>query len=211
MIVPRLNQLPWITLSLAAAALLWALLPDAVVWFELDRSAFLQAQLWRVWTGHLVHYDHTHLVWDLAVLLLLGSLLECGLSGLAPVGRRTFGQVLAASGAAISVAVLIFQPQLTRYRGLSGIDSTLFAWLAAGLLQWAWTERHRLLMTLIGLALFGFVTKCIVETTTGRTIFVDSIDAGFVPVPLAHLVGAGVGLLAASLRTDPVTSIVRVH
>jgi len=211
MILRRLNQLPWITLTLSAAALLWAQLPDAIVWLELDRSAFLQAQLWRVWTGHLVHYDHAHLVWDLTVLLLLGSLLECGLSGLAPVGRKKFGQVLAASGAAISVAVLIFQPQLTRYRGLSGIDSTLFTWLAASLLQWAWIERHRLLIILSGLALLGFATKCIVETTTGKTIFVDSSDAGFVPVPLAHLVGAGVGLLAAALRNDPVTSIARAH
>jgi len=211
MILPRLNQLPWITLTVAAAALLWAQYPDAIVWVELDRNAFLQAQLWRVWTGHLVHYDHAHLLWDLAVLLLLGSLLESGLAGLTPVGRRTFGQVLAASGATISVAVLIFQPHLTRYRGLSGIDSTLFAWLAASLLQQAWTERHRLLIILSGLALFGFMAKCIVETTTGRTIFVDSVNAGFVPVPLAHLVGAGVGLLAAALHDDPITSIARAH
>jgi len=209
MVRARLNQLPWFTFALAAAALVWAQLPDAIRWLELDRSAFLQAQLWRVWTGHLVHYDHVHLFWDLAVLLLLGSLLECGLSGLTPVGRRSLGQVLAISGAAISVAVLIFQPQLTRYRGLSGIDSTLFAWLAARLFQRAWSENHRLHITLSGLALFGFAAKCIVETATGKAIFVDSVDAGFVPVPLAHLVGAAVGLVAAALRSDPVTSIAR--
>ena len=38
------------------------------------------------------------------------------------------------------------------------------------------------------------------EFHTGGTLFVDSSSGQFVPVPLAHLAGAAVGLLVAAFR-----------
>jgi hypothetical protein len=46
-----------------------------------------------------------------------------------------------------------------------------------------------------GLAITAFAAKLLYETTTGATLFVNSPAAGFVPLPLVHLVGGCVGLV----------------
>ncbi len=197
------RRLPWLTLGLAVIASALLAFPEAASALELDRSAFQKAQLWRIWTGHLTHYGLSHGTWDVAMLLVLGGAMESGALGVAPLRRRSLAQLWLWSGAAISVAVVVLQPTLDRYRGLSGIDSALYAWLCASLLQQGARDRRPATVALSLLALLGFVGKSLFEQLHQSTLFVDSLHAGFQPVPLAHLVGAVVGLLGVALSTRP--------
>jgi uncharacterized membrane protein len=102
--------------------------------------------------------------------------------------------VVAGSAVAISAAVWLAAPQLQLYRGLSGIDSALFAAFFAQLLCEAWHERSLLQTVVPVLALVGFVGKSAYELATGATLFVATTSA-FTAVPLAHLMGAAAGVL----------------
>ncbi len=108
--------------------------------------------------------------------------------------RRRYVICLLSAAVLISSALWYTMPQLLWYRGLSGLDSALFALLITTRTgedvqakNWSWV---------IGYSIFGvaFVAKLIYEWTTGQTLFVGGFSGDLVPVPLAHVVGAAVGL-----------------
>lgn len=160
---------------------------------ELDRTAIAAGEVWRLFTCHAMHWSIDHLAWDLLAFLCLLPL--C----LRESVRRTWW-TLAAASLAISGAVLVFLPEMERYRGLSGLDSALFVFLAASRLTRGRSG------TVAGVALGLFAAKLAFEMATGSTLF-TSVE-GFVPVPLAHLVGALCGGACASLWRAGPTSIV---
>lgn len=165
------------TLALAQLAVLLGFWPAATGALELQRGAPFEP--WRLLGAHLVHYSPSHLALDVAVLLCLGLVAE----RLAPRGTRV---ALAIGALAIPLAVLAFQADLVRYRGLSGLDSVLFGVLLAIEL------RRGLRVAWLSLAVF--VAKITWELATGHAFFLDSAAEGFVPVPLAHAIGAAIGL-----------------
>jgi hypothetical protein len=83
---------------------------------------------------------------------------------------------------------------MTTYRGLSGIDSALFALLAALIARRAIMEKDWSRLALATLVSIGFAAKIGFELSTGGTLFVNSTAAGMIPVPLAHVVGGIIGL-----------------
>jgi rhomboid family GlyGly-CTERM serine protease len=145
---------------------------------ELERRAGNQrgGAVWRMATCHFTHFTYEQLAWDALVFLILG--IAC-----ARRNRGAFQATLLASILVVPIAVLAFAPNVTTYRGLSGIDSALFA-----LLLTMESRRSRL----VALCAAGFVMKLLFEMTTGATVFVRATD--FAPVPVAHLAGAIVGL-----------------
>ncbi len=177
-------RLPLLTLALAATALTIASLPGAAEGLQFDRNALAQGQLWRLFTGHLTHFDSDHLRWDVLALLLIGTLAERD-------GRCSTALTLGIAALAIGLAVLWFQPQFTTYRGLSGLDSALFGLVVARHLVAGWRERHRFSVAVGALAALGFMLKTLYELSTGDTAFAQG--TGYAPVPLAHLVGFVVG------------------
>ncbi|HQF38567.1 MAG TPA: rhombosortase [Opitutaceae bacterium] len=186
--MPR--RFPFLTAALTALALAVGLIPGAAAAGQYDRAALAAGQLWRLVTGHWAHWGGEHLAWDLLVFAVFGALLERR-------SRRTFALVVAGSALAISAALWFAAPQFQLYRGLSGVDSALFTAFFAQLLRDAWHERSPLQGSVPALALAGFVGKSAYELATGATLFVDT-SAAFVAVPLAHLAGAAVGLVAGS-------------
>ncbi len=201
---PTVRQFPLLTAGLSLVALvIWAL-PGAGAAFQFERGAIGGGALWRLVTGHWTHWSGDHLAWDLVVFAVFGALLERR-------SRRGFAGIVAGSALAIAAAVWLGAPQLQFYRGLSGIDSALFAAFFAQLLRDAWRERSWLAAAVPLLALLGFVGKSVYELATGATLFVDA-TAAFVAVPLAHLVGAAVSVAAAvpvpaSFRRPPVGAL----
>lgn len=174
---------PWFTLSLAVCAILIHLFGWSAL-LEFDRRLISQ-QPWRLFTGHLTHFPGDHLGWDVALWVAFG----CWAERLRPAVFRA--ATLAAAGL-ISLSVLLFQPQFDIYRGLSGLDSTAFAFVVTHLALHARETGNRRLMLVSAAALGGFVTKCAYEIATAGTVFVSG--DGFEPVPLAHLVGAACGI-----------------
>lgn len=135
---------------------------------------------WRIVTCHFTHWSYEQLAWDAIAFCALAVV--C-----ARRNGRAFHATLLASIVLVPVAVLAFAPNVTAYRGLSGLASAMFALLLT--LEW-----RRLTWPVILLAI-GFAMKLVFETITGGTVFVDSMGQDIVSVPVAHLAGALVGVI----------------
>jgi rhomboid family GlyGly-CTERM serine protease len=85
-----------------------------------DRDAIAQGQLWRLFTGHLLHSNAYHFVMNVAGLLLLWII-----HGHFYTPKNTAFLFLISS-LFISIALYYFSPDMQRYVGLSGILHTLF-------------------------------------------------------------------------------------
>lgn len=174
-----ISGIPLLTCSLCAVCLLLVLLcgpaPEILVY---NRAAVAQGELWRLFSGHFVHCDRQHLIWNLLPLLLISGLLEqrigqlrcAGLTGLSCLG--------------ISLWLYFDQTDLLRYCGLSGILNTLFAVLLAQL----WQENRHPVVLLIGGAA---IMKILFETLGAQAVF-TRLSWG--SVPEAHGIGMVVGL-----------------
>jgi rhomboid family GlyGly-CTERM serine protease len=156
---------------------------------QYDRQAIADGQIWRVVTGHAVHFGLEHFVWDAAVFVVL-VLLCCR------IDPRRCVVSLSAATLAIPAVLFVLQPGLPTYRGLSGLDSALYVTGALALGGRLWSEGRRL----VGIAAFASVAalaaKVAYELATGQTLFVDAASVGFEAVPLAHVTGAVAGMLA---------------
>ncbi len=188
------SRVPGVTLVLGALAVVVALVPRLEIGLQFDRLAIEHQEYWRLVTGHWTHASLEHLVWDVLSFLLLGALCERNC-------RRRFAITVGASVATISASVWIFQPDLAFYRGLSGLDSALFALLAVSMLREKITSRSRFGVVAIAALLAAFAAKVGYEFVSGTTLFVS--HTGFVPVPLAHAVGGAVGVLVGMLPVGP--------
>jgi len=172
---------------LAVAALLFPSLGDA---FAMRRVALAHGAWWQVFTGHLAHFNVTHLAWDVAALLILGIIAECR-------GRCAAAITLAGSAMVISAAILGFTPNISEYRGLSGIDSSLFAFVAVGMLMDALRDRRWAVAIFITLFLTAFLGKTCFELATGHALFVQDMGPDVLPVALAHVAGGVWGIVVA--------------
>ncbi|MGD9645507.1 MAG: rhombosortase [Pirellulales bacterium] len=175
------------------AVLIWTL-PGAAERLQFDRANIAAGEVWRVVSGHLTHWNADHLLWDVLMFAVLGALVE-------RVSRAAFVITPLLSTLAISGVLWFWQPTLDDYRGLSGIDSALFVFMAGWLVREAFQERRHAALLLPALALLGFAGKVGYELVTGCTLFVDSMAAGFAPLPLAHVVGGVVGALVLTADT----------
>jgi rhomboid family GlyGly-CTERM serine protease len=181
------TRIPFLTLAIAALAVAVHLLPVAASALQFDRAAIVTGEWWRLFTAHVTHFEANHLAWDVAVLLVLGWLCE----------RESRAHVVAALGAsavAITSVVMLAQPQFQTYRGLSGLDCALFGLLAGWLLR----NDEKPAQVTGAVALVGVLAKSALELSTGETVF--ATGHGYAPVPLAHLVGAAVGAITATIR-----------
>lgn len=184
--------LPWLAILLTAVAVGISLLPDSGTGLAYERGPIAAGELWRLVTGHFVHWSPGHLVWDVGTFLVLGAACELR-------SRKRFSVCLAGSVVAIPCAVWLLLPGLDLYAGLSGIDSALFALLGADLVHEQWEKRNPAVLAIaLGLSL-ALAFKVGFEITTGGTVFVADLASGIAPVPRAHLAGALVGLLASVL------------
>jgi len=188
----RAPALPWLAILLAAVAVGVWWLPDSGAGLAYQRDLIASGELWRLITGHFVHWSPGHLVWDVGTFLVLGAVCELR-------SRKRFSACLAGSVIAIPAAVWLLLPQLELYAGFSGIDSALFALLGADLVREQWERRSPAVLAIALVLMLAFALKIGFEITTGGTVFVADLGCGIVPVPHAHLAGALVGLLASAL------------
>lgn len=178
-----------ITTAITAVALLLQLQTAAHPTCELWFPQLSYSSLHKLAACHLLHWSWNHFAWDIAVFVVAGAICESR-------WKPQFLSLLAVSIFAIPITVAIAQPELLCYRGLSGIDSALFA-LAAGMFL---TEEVRSgnwqSACPAGLAVLAQFLKILLENNAGHTLFVN--DAGFTPVPMAHLAGALAGSVIAA-------------
>jgi rhomboid family GlyGly-CTERM serine protease len=151
--------------------------------FELSRAGLASGQLWRLWTGHLVHASVTHFAYDVGAFVLLALFV-----------RRPRHYLWTACWAApvIGLGTLLTSPQFSTYCGLSGLlhGAVLLVALdlaayARGLERWA----------LIAIASGTFV-KALLEVVVGTSLLTAEVEMGMPTAYWSHLLGALAGLLA---------------
>lgn len=183
-----LARLPYVSLLLAAAAVVVHVLPGAAARLQYDRVAIADGEIWRLLSGHWTHASADHLFWNLLAFIVLGTIGERS-------GRVRFSTCLLGSVVVIPVLLWTALPHLRIYRGLSGIDAALFALVAVTLLRDTIHGRRWTSVMALSAVCLAFIAKVGYELATGDTLFVDSSAAHLLPVPLAHCLGAAVGVV----------------
>jgi rhomboid family GlyGly-CTERM serine protease len=144
-------------------------------WLRYDRTAILSGQLWRIITGHLLHLSWSHLAMNVAGLALIWAIFGKQISIL------RWLTVLLVSAVGISGFMLVFNPALRWYVGLSGVLHALFmAGCLAEIRHGRWDSK--LLLALV-------ITKLGYEQMAGPLPGSERTAGGNVIVD-AHLYGA---------------------
>jgi rhomboid family GlyGly-CTERM serine protease len=98
-----------------------------------DRTAIGSGEVWRLWTGHLVHFGWPHFIADVGLLAILGHALgrtHACFSRLAFAVMPLF----------ISLCLYVFEPAMQRYAGLSALDLGMLLYLAGRGWQRNWRD-----------------------------------------------------------------------
>jgi rhomboid family GlyGly-CTERM serine protease len=183
-----------VTFVIAIASTAIATIPSWVSLFELDFAAVGDGQWWRVITGQLCHFNFNHFIWDWLVFCVLGMACE-------RAGSKYYAGSLAAMCVVISLSIYWVCPGLETYRGLSGVDTGLFAWFVIDQSARRWRMGNRQYAGLWLLGLFALAAKMSWEAWTGSTLFVDSDS--FRPLVESHLAGGLVGVVAGIVVNVP--------
>lgn len=147
-----------------------------------ERAAIFQGEIWRLLSGNFVHLGWPHLGMNLAGMILIWLLF----GRLLPL--RQWLVVLLVSALGVGLGLLLFNPAIEWYVGLSGLLHGLFiVGIAASLSK----DRHAewlLLLFLVGKLIWEQVYGALPGSsdTAGGAVIVD-----------AHLYGAISGLLLA--------------
>ena len=113
---------------LALLCLVATLLPDSAAGgLEYRRDAVLSGELWRLLTGHFVHYSLRQALQDGCALALLAYALE------SIDGPRNLLPRLGLSAVVLSLLLVIAVPAMAGYRGASGLAMVLAGMLLRAL------------------------------------------------------------------------------
>ena len=148
-------------------------IPDGWLW---QQAGAVPGASWL--TTHFVHISPRHLIWNLAGLIILGSIIELN-------DRRLLLPALVLGVIAVDVYLAGFY-QRNAYAGLSGVLNTL---LVVALYQLAQRPGYRLAA---GLTLLGSGLKILIEWQQESALF---SSLSWPPVPEAHLAGLCAGLI----------------
>ena len=169
---------PWFTFLLAVLAIgFYGLAGPAAPAWVFDRSAIADGEWWRLFSGHLVHSDGQHLIWDVSALVVIGWILE----RYQPV---IFTWGLLAGMLAVNAWLWFGMPELERYCGLSG---TLHAVLLL-LLATLWRTTRQPMVLAMGFLILG---KVGLEWWTNQALLTQT---AWPSVPIVHFAGLCGGL-----------------
>lgn len=172
-------------LGILVASVLVQLSGGAQVLLQFDRSAIAGGQWWRILTGNFVHYGWLHWAANVGVFAALYWIAQ---------GRsRWTAAVLIPFAIAVGAAVYRGASEVMTYRGISGVDCALLAWV---LITMAVQDRGWAAAGWIG-ALSVVAGKSVYEAATGHVLLPTSAPAGVEVVGVTHVIGLAAGTLAA--------------
>ena len=170
----------WIGRALCVLLPLFAYLCwQDVDYLRLSPESLAEGAWHSLWSAHFLHFTWEHFLWDAVMFTILSLVLW------REEGWRLWGWLML-SAPVISILLFAYDPHLAEYRGLSALDSLLYARVCWGLYMDS-TKCARYLFGL--LPLLGFLGKVLFELLTGTTLFVSDLGPGVVPLPMAHLLG----------------------
>src|SRR5687767_12495424 len=155
--------------------------------FIYSREDIAGGEIWRLATGHFVHFSTEHLVANLASFAVL-----------LVMAKRTSANERIWLGLAcpilLGISLHMMRPELEAYGGLSGVLSAAFIFVA---MQFAFGRG--VIAWLFRSALLLFAVKLTIEFTSGATI-VGNLGDGIVVEPTAHALGSCLGLIPLLLK-----------
>jgi rhomboid family GlyGly-CTERM serine protease len=176
------------TMVLAVVTIVIFAFPALTSSLQLNYDSVMSGQWWLVLSGHLTHYDGQHLFWDLLMFVVLGAICE-------RQNKKLFGVLLVIMATIVSLTVMFACSDISEYRGLSGIDTGLFAWLTITQLRTSLAGRDRYFAAFWATSGLLLIGKLGFEMITGDVLFVQA--DGFKPILESHLAGTAVGALVA--------------
>jgi rhomboid family GlyGly-CTERM serine protease len=182
----RARRIPWATALVVALALLLWCIPGSADALAYNRAAILHGEIWRLWSGHLVHFSASHLAWDLLATALAGVWIE-------RAGFRGGRWLWVMAPPLVSLIMLLGEPTLARYGGLSAMATACVVFAGLGELRQPKAQRAIWWIILALVAL-----KVGWEFYTGETIFARFDGSTVRAIPLSHAAGA-VSAVVASL------------
>lgn len=180
-----------VALGLSILALAPFAFPGLVQLMEFEFAGLAMQNALCVIGCNWLHWSWSHLFWDVMMFYVLASLCE-------KHHRGAFICVILLSASIIPLSALLCCPDLGSYRGLSGIDTALFAMLGSLSLQDCLAKRDTQGVIVYSLLLLAMVLKISYELIWQHTLFAN--DSNFTPLAIAHLVGALMGIGVAQQR-----------
>ncbi len=174
----------WATLAVAAGAIAVGASPawrDTLLYRRIELT---DGELWRIWSGHLVHFGWRHLLADLAIFAAAGGWLES-------VTPRTTRLYLGFAPAAISASLYLADPELAFYGGLSGLAIGLLTLLALVQLR---RDRHA--QRWLWPAVLALVAGKLAIEAISHTPLLSDFGPGIKVSTLSHLGGIACALFA---------------
>jgi rhomboid family GlyGly-CTERM serine protease len=165
-------------LLMVSAVTIIARLPEWSSWLVYDRSAIFSGQVWRLFTGHWVHFSTSHLFYDSLALGIAGWIIETQ-------KLPNFGWMCLIAPWLISSVLLVVEPRMELFGGLSALATAAVVYLALYGLGDAGPWRWICLATLL-----GFVCKTIYEVVTGDMLFVAAGNDAVTVSTASHIAGA---------------------
>lgn len=156
----------------------------------LDRQALAMGEVWRLWTGHLVHFSAMHAAADSALLFCVAAIVEREIGG-----WRTAAALLA-SAPLISTTVLWLVPDLAVYAGASALSA--FLGVVAGSLIWRTAPPLRFALICMGAVTLA---KMVCEAQ-GCLPALSSVPDGVRVVWQAHVIACLLAATAMKLQID---------
>lgn len=184
---------PWCTASCVAASALASASPAAVLRLEFDRAAVAAGEAWRLLGSQLVHWSAAMACADLGVLLVAGAALEVR-------SRRAAGAAIALALPFVAAALWFRSPELSHYRGSSGVALALVVALLLDLASSAGPAWRRVLAAAV---LAAALAKTLVELRGGTSPLSLPLPDGVTVAPWVHAAGVAAGGLAFAVDRRP--------
>ena len=176
------DAVPFVTLLVGVGSLLIFLLPDAAHLLVYDRERVLAGEVWRLVSGHAVHFSWSHLGYNLALLMTAGWWLE-------RQGSAGYVLLVALTALVAGLFFICLMPGMVRYGGLSGLVSAIVVYLSLhGMYYW-----HA--RPVWGVMLLLFAAKTGYEILVEESLFAAPGSAPFEVVPAVHIIGALVAVV----------------
>jgi rhomboid family GlyGly-CTERM serine protease len=179
------KRIPWIFLMVTLAATVVQLSPESQSHLIYDRAAVAKGEIWRIWTGHLVHFGWPHFIVDAGLFLILGRLLE------RDYPLASYASLL---GMPLAIAIAMYwgDRSMIRYGGLSAINFGLLVFLALQGWQRNWIDWFWPVVFSI------YVLEIVLEAHSSRGTgggMIRFSDSSIRVATMAHVGGAAFGAL----------------
>ncbi len=153
---------------------------------EYQRQAISSGQWWRLLSAHLVHLNLTHLLMNSAALIVIWGLVSPATS------NTRCWTIIAISMLGISLSLILWNPNLVWYVGLSGVLHGLVVAAIYSLLK----QNHRIFAILL---FSGLCLKLVTEQRYGSSMSVTASIIGGPVIVDAHFYGAIIGLIVVAV------------